>query len=191
MGGVRRAAAGRPTPTPGIKPATQVATARRNRASGGGLCVIARGTKEQKPPFSVFFLPVFPVCRGAFFKVYGTFFVWFLVGKDRGSVVISMRKREEADVLRNRTVLKRPYQEGARAQACGNGNHRRHRDHVSRAPRWREKTGTAQLKRRVLCTAPPLRPPDPTSTAMARGNQEGARAHKRAEMETIDDTAMT
>ena len=54
MGGVRRAAAGRPTPTPGIKPATQVATARRNRASGGGLCVIARGTKEQKPPFSVF-----------------------------------------------------------------------------------------------------------------------------------------
>ena len=79
----------------------------------------------------------------------------------------------------------------ARAQACGNGNHRRHRDHVSRAPRWREKTGTAQLKRRVLCTAPPLRPPDPTSTAMARGNQEGARAHKRAEMETIDDTAMT
>ena len=54
-GGVRRAAAGRPTLTPGIKAATQVATARRNRASGGGLCVIARGIKEQKPPFSVFF----------------------------------------------------------------------------------------------------------------------------------------
>jgi hypothetical protein len=72
-----------------MKPATQVATARRNRASGGGLCVIARGIKEQKPPFSVFFLPVF---RGVFVKVYGTFFVWFLVGKDRGPVVISMRK---------------------------------------------------------------------------------------------------
>ena len=44
---------------------------------------------SQKPPFSVFFLPV---CRGAFLKVYGTSFVWFLVGKDRGPVVISMRK---------------------------------------------------------------------------------------------------
>ena len=44
--GVRRAAAGRPTPALGIKPATQIATARRNRTSGGGLCVIARGTKE-------------------------------------------------------------------------------------------------------------------------------------------------
>ena len=50
-GGVRRAAAGRPTPTPGIKLATQMATVRRTRTSGGGLCVIARGTKEQKPPF--------------------------------------------------------------------------------------------------------------------------------------------
>ena len=69
-GGVRRAAAGRPTPTPGIKPATQVATARRDRGSGGGLCVIARGTKEQKPPFLFFPLPV---CRGAFLKVYGVF----------------------------------------------------------------------------------------------------------------------
>ena len=54
-GGVRRAAAGgRPTDSDaGLKPATQVATAWRNRASGGGgLCVTARGTKEQKPPFS-------------------------------------------------------------------------------------------------------------------------------------------
>ena len=30
-----------------------------------------------------------------FFKVHGTFFVWFLVGQDRVPVVISMRKREE------------------------------------------------------------------------------------------------
>ena len=60
----RPAGGGRPTDADaGIKPATQVATARRTRASGGGLCVIARGTKEQKPPFSVFLLPV---CHGAF-----------------------------------------------------------------------------------------------------------------------------
>ena len=37
---------------------------------------------------------------GAFLKVHGAFFVWFLVDKDRGPVVISMRKREEAGVLR-------------------------------------------------------------------------------------------
>ena len=47
-------------------------------------------TKEQKPPLSVLFLPV---CHMAFKKkVYGAFFVCFLVGKDRGPVVISMRK---------------------------------------------------------------------------------------------------
>jgi hypothetical protein len=54
-GGRRPAGGGRPTDADGgMKPATQVATARRNRASGGGLCVIARGIKEQKPPFSGF-----------------------------------------------------------------------------------------------------------------------------------------
>ena len=37
----------------------------------------------------LFFLPVY---HGAFLKLYGTFFVCFLVGKDRGPVVISMRK---------------------------------------------------------------------------------------------------
>ena len=37
----------------------------------------------------LFFLPVY---HGAFLKVYGAFFVCFLVGKDRGPVVISMRK---------------------------------------------------------------------------------------------------
>ena len=46
--------------------------------------------------------------HGTFLKVYGDFFVYFLVGKDRNPVVISMRKREEVDVLRNQTVLKRP-----------------------------------------------------------------------------------
>ena len=50
-----------------------------------------------------------PLCHGALLKVYGAFFVCFLVSKDRGPVVISMRKREEVDVLRNQTVLKRPY----------------------------------------------------------------------------------
>ena len=105
-GGRRPVGGGRPTGADaGIKSATQVATARRNRASGGGLCVIARGTKEQKPPFSVFFLPVY---HGAFSKVYGAFFVWFLVGQDRVSVVVFMQKREELDVLRNQTVLNRP-----------------------------------------------------------------------------------
>ena len=55
-GGRRPAGGGRPTEADaGIKPATQVATARRNRARCGGLCVIARGTKEQKPPFLFFF----------------------------------------------------------------------------------------------------------------------------------------
>ena len=32
------------------------------------------------------------VYHGAFLKVYGAFFACFLVGKDRGPVVISMRK---------------------------------------------------------------------------------------------------
>ena len=54
--------------------------------------------------------------------------------------------------------------EGARVRKrCGNGNHRRHRDDVSRAPRRREKTGTTPLKGHVLRPPPPLRPPDPTS----------------------------
>ena len=38
------------------------------------------------------FLVFLPVYHGAFLKVYGAFFVCFLVGKDRGPVVISMRK---------------------------------------------------------------------------------------------------
>ena len=54
----------------------------------GGLCVIARGTKRQKPLFSGFSASV----PWGLLKVYGTFFVWFLVGNDRGPVVISMRK---------------------------------------------------------------------------------------------------
>ena len=62
-----------------------------------------------------FFSASVPSVPWGLFKSIWYFFVWFLVGKDRGSVVIPMRKREEADVLRNRTVLKRPYQEGARA----------------------------------------------------------------------------
>ena len=40
-------------------------------------------------------------------KKYGVFCVCFYVGQDRGPVVISMRKLEELDVLRNQTVLNR------------------------------------------------------------------------------------
>ena len=74
----RSAGGGRPTDADaGVTPATQVATARRNRASGGGLCVIARGTKEQKPPFSFFSESV----PGGLLKSMWCFFVWFLVGQ--------------------------------------------------------------------------------------------------------------
>jgi hypothetical protein len=96
-GGVRRAAAGGWRPADRRRRRYKTGHSGRHRTAKSGerrrlVCdyfdLIARGTKEQKPPFSVFFLPV---CRGAFFKVY-VFFVWFLVGKDRGPVVVSMRK---------------------------------------------------------------------------------------------------
>ena len=66
------------------------------------------------------------------------------------------------------------------------------RDDVSREPRRREKTGTASLKRHASF-ALPHRCARPTQLqhGVVRGNQEGARARKRAEMGTTDDTAMT
>ena len=86
-GGRRPAGGGRPTDADaGIKSATQVATARRNRARL--VCDSARYKGAETTVFC-FFLPV---CHGAFFKSIWSFFVWFLVGKDRGPVVISMRK---------------------------------------------------------------------------------------------------
>ena len=49
------------------------------------------------------------MCHGAFLKVHGAFFVWFLVGQDRAPVFISTRNCQELDVLRNPTFLNRPY----------------------------------------------------------------------------------
>ena len=68
-------------------------------------------TKEQKPPFLFSPLQVYHV---VFSKEHGAFLLsgsWFLVGQDRVSVVISMRKREGLCVLRNQTVKPRgrPY----------------------------------------------------------------------------------
>ena len=81
-GGVRRAAAGRPALTPGIKPATQVATARRNWASGGRrlVCDGAR-YKGEETAVSVFL----PVCHGGLFKCAPLRFFVFLDASRQGS----------------------------------------------------------------------------------------------------------